>query len=316
MRILVTGGAGFQGSHMVEHLVATGHDVTMLNTPSRRASHNIDSFAGRVSIVWGSVTDAEIVEKTVRDQDVVVHLAARVSVDESIDSPMSFLSVNMLGTYNVLEAIRKHGARLILSSTCEVYGSAQPSPLNEHAELRPHSPYAASKAAADRLCFAYHKTYDLDVTIVRPCNVYGERQKSGSGGAVIPIFASRATRGLPLSVFGSGEQRREYIHVSDLVSGYDLIIRHSDLKGATVNLGTGETVSVREIAELISERADVPIHYQPARPAEVPGFELNSGFARSLGFRPVVRFWDGLVRYLDWVHKNIANMAEAEPDRA
>ena len=301
MRVLITGGAGFQGSHLTERLLRAGHEVTVLSTLSDEAEHNVAACMSDISIVWGSITDAEIVDKTVRDQDAVVHAAARVNVDESIDSPVSFLTVNVLGTYNVLEAVRKAGTRLIHASTCEVYGSSTPSPLTERADLRPHSPYAASKAGADRLCYAYHKTYGVDVTIVRPCNIYGERQKSGSGGAVIPIFASLADQRKPLTVFGTGEQRREYMHVSDVVSAYELILDRDDLKGEVVNVGSGEAVSIKEIADFISEKAGVEVRYQPARPGEVPGFELDSSFARRLGFDPNVRFWDGLTSYLDWV---------------
>lgn len=299
MRVLITGGAGFQGSHLTERLLETGHEVTVLNTFSQLAERNIARCRNRLSAVWGSVTDAEIVSKTVRDQDAVVHMAARVNVDESIDSPISYLTVNVLGTFNVLEAARKIGARFIYASTCEVYGST-PQKLTESAELQPHSPYAASKAGADRLCHAYHRTYAMDITIVRPCNIYGERQKSGGGGAVIPIFARLAAEGKPLTVFGSGEQRREYMHVSDVVAAYELVLNHGELGGKVVNVGTGQTVSIKEIAEFIAAKAGVKVEYHPPRPGEVPSFELESSFARGLGFAPNVLFWEGLSRYLEW----------------
>ena len=211
MKILITGGAGFQGSHLAERCLDAGHQVTLLNTLSDDAEDNISSFSDRVSVVWGSVTDAEIVEKTVRGQDVVVHMAARINVDESLADPRSFLDVNVWGTLNVLEAVRQSGSRLIHASTCEVYGYGQQSPLSEHAELNPHSPYAASKAAADRLCFCYHKSFGVDVTILRPSNVYGPRQKAGAGGAVISIFTSLAASGKPLKVFhGNGGTPKSY----------------------------------------------------------------------------------------------------------
>ena len=304
MRVLITGGGGFQGSHLAERLLRGGREVTVLSTISEESERNIAGFKDDASIVWGSITDAEIVEKTVRGQDAVVHMAARVNVDESIQSPISFLTVNVLGTHNVLEAVRRVGTRIIYASTCEVYGSSNPPPLSERSDLRPHSPYAASKAGADRLCYAYHKTYGTDVTIVRPCNIYGERQKSGPGGAVIPIFASLAAQGSALTVFGTGEQRREYMHVSDVVAAYDMILGRDDLKGEVVNVGTGETVSIREIAEFIAARAGVEVRCQPARPGEVPRFKLDSSFARKLGFAPKVKFMDGLARYLEWVSAN------------
>ena len=299
VRILVTGGAGFQGSHLVEKWVRDGHEVTVLNTYSIEAEQNIASFARNILLVWGSVTDPEVVEKTVRGHDVVVHLAARINVDESLGSPRSFLEVNQGGTLNVLEAARRAGARMIFASSCEVYGHAEDSPVTEHHEMRPHSPYAASKAGADRMCFAYHKSYGLDVTILRPCNIYGERQRSGQGGALIPILASLAAAGKPLKVFGSGDQRREYMHVEDLVAAYDQVLQRSDLPGVTLNVGTGETPSVMEIAQYISDRSGVPVVNEPPRPGEVAGFSLDSGRIRELGFAPRLKFWDGLSRYLE-----------------
>ncbi len=298
MHILVTGGTGFQGSHLAEKWLHDGHQVTVLNTYSEESVRNIAPFSSDISVVWGSITDREIVEKTVRGHDVVAHLAAHINVDESLANPRVFLDVNLGGTLNILEAVRQTGARLIFASSCEVYGYAQQSPVSESAELRPYSPYAASKAGADRMCFAYHKSFGLDITIVRPCNVYGERQKSGLGGAVIPIFASLATAGKPLRVFGTGAQRREYMHVKDLVSAYDLVLQRGDLKGAVVNVGTGETPSIKEIAEFIGEKTGAAIINEAARPGEVPGFELDSSLIRSLGFSPKVRFWDGFSSYL------------------
>ena len=300
MRILITGGAGFQGSHLAEFWLDAGHQVTLLNTYSEEALRNIESFADRVRTIWGSVTDTEIVEKTLRDEDVVVHLAARISVDESIDSPRSTVDVNVLGTWNILEAVRKSRARLIYASSCEVYGSAQPVPVDEHSGLMPHSPYAASKAAADRLCFAYYKTYGVAVTVARPCNIYGERQRSGGGGAVIPIFLDKALKGEPLTVFGDGQQRREYMFIDDLVAAYDLILNRSELAGETINFGTGETVPVKEIAERITNTIGGSINYGSERPGEVHGFQLDSGKASGLGFNPAVGFSEGLARYIQW----------------
>ena len=300
MRILITGGAGFQGSHLAEFWLNAGHNVTILNTYSEEALRNIEALADSVRVVWGSVTDAEIVEKTLRDQDVVVHLAARISVDESISAPRSFLQVNVEGTYNILEGIRQSGARLIYGSSCEVYGSHSQGAISEHSELNPHSPYAASKAAADRLCFAYYKTYDSNVTIARPSNIYGERQRSGRSGAVIPIFLDRALAGQPLGLFGDGTQSREYLNIDDLVQAYNLILNRTDLVGETINLGSGSIASVGEIAEFVAGELGASIEYRPGRSGEVEGFHLDSTKARGLGFEPKVPFWEGLTRYIRW----------------
>ena len=299
MKILVTGGAGFQGSHLSEKWVRDGHQVTILSTYSEEAQKNIESFSDSVSIVWGSVTDREIVEKTVRGQEVVAHLAAHVNVDESLTDPRIFHEVNIGGTINVLEAVKRNNSRMIFASSCEVYGYSEESPVvTESSEMRPYSPYAASKAGADRMCFAYYKGFGVDVTVVRPCNIYGERQKSGRGGAVIPIFCSLAAAGKPLTVFGEGTQKREYMHVQDLIEAYDLVLRRDDVAGEVLNAGTGENPSIIEIAKLIGEKTGASIVHKPARPGEVPGFALDSSKINRLGFSAGIRFEDGLARYI------------------
>ena len=300
MRILVTGGAGFQGSHLTERWVSSGHSVTILNTFSEQALLNLDGFKDTVQVIWGSITDPEIVEKTVRGHDIVVHLAARINVDESIREPKSYLTVNVMGTYNVLEAVRTWGCRLIYASSCEVYGSFVSAPISETAELKPHSPYAASKAGADRLCMAYHRTYGLNVSIIRPCNVFGERQKGGKGGAVIPRFVENALAGQPLAIYGDGSQRREYMYVEDLVAAYELVLLRPDLSGETINFGTGDIVSIKEIGEFITSRVGGSMKSTEIRPGEVSGFQLDSTKARLLGYKPKVGFWDGLSRYISW----------------
>jgi dTDP-glucose 4,6-dehydratase len=298
MRLLVTGGAGFQGRHLVAKWIEAGHDVTTLNTFSEASERAVAAWDFRPRVVWGSVTDKEVVLKTIRDQDVVIHLAARVSVDESIVSPYDVLAVNVMGTLNVLEAVRATGARLIYASSCEVYGYAA-SVLSEESPLRPHSPYAASKAGADRLCYAYHSTFGVDVIVLRPCNVYGAGQKAESGGAVIPTFVNRALAGQPIKVSGDGSQRREYMHVDDLVAAYDLFLNSTN-PGAIFNVGTGETVAIRDIAEIVSQRLGNKVEYQPPRPGEVEGFMLDSSRARANGFESTVRFKDGLADYIEW----------------
>lgn len=299
MRILITGGCGFQGSHLADYWLQAGHKLTLLNTWSDENERNVEALAAGVRIVWGSVTDREVVQKTVRSHDVVVHLAARVNVDESVKDPSSVMAVNMLGTQNVLDSALAHGARVIYASSCEVYGSAAPLPVSEESALKPHSPYAVSKAAGDRLSFAYYKTFGLNVTIMRPSNVYGPRQKDGGAGAVIPIFVRRALEQQPLILFGTGEQRREYLHVSDLVRAYDLVLLRHDLAGETLNCGTGEATAIRDIAAFVAARTSTSVVCGPARPGEVPAFLIDSSRIRALGFTPTVSFWSGLSAYID-----------------
>jgi nucleoside-diphosphate-sugar epimerase len=298
MRVLITGGAGFQGTTLAQSLLHDGHEVTILNTHSEHAEHNVRFLGGTVPVVWGSVTDPDLVYETVRGHDAVVHLAALINVDLSLNAAATFLDVNVLGTNYVLEAARRHGARVVFSSSTEAYGTSDGGLMPETGELRPHSPYAASKVAADRLCFAYWMTYGTYVTITRPCNIYGSRQKSGVGGAVIPIFVDRALAKQPLKVFGTGEQVREYMHVDDVVRAYKLMLERDDLGGEVFNFGSGETPAIGDIARHLADRLGTTVEYLEARPGELRGYQLDSSKARALGFEPQIPFWEGLERYV------------------
>ncbi len=301
MKILVTGGTGFQGSHLVERLAARGHEVMVLNTLTPYSQENQRFLAGKAEIIWGSITDREVTEKAIRGKDVVFHLGARINVDESIDDPWGTIDVNVRGTYNVLEAVRSIGCRMIHTSTCEVYGKPERVPIPENAELRPHSPYAASKAAADRLCYAYVQTFKTQVVIPRFFNIFGERQKEGKYGAVIPIFVGQAMRGEPIRVFGTGEQTRDYVYISDIIDAYLLLLEHPELVGQTINFGTGVGTSIRDIAEHIAKRFNTNVSYVEARPGEASHMIADAAKAKSLlGWQPKVGVLDGIDRYIAW----------------
>jgi dTDP-glucose 4,6-dehydratase len=308
MKILITGGGGFQGSHLAESLLAQGHEVSVLSTYSDIAKKNLASVLGQINLIWGSVTDKELVDKSVRGHDVVFHLAGHINVDESLQDPMIFFHANVLGTYNILEAIRKYKNRLILTATCEVYGDGHElkagEKLNEHSELKPNSPYASSKAAADRIAYSYYKSFDLDITIVRPFNIYGERQKNGQFGALIPIMVAKAMRGEPLMIFGDGSAERDYCHVSDTIQAYNIVLGNKDLKGKAVNFASGQNTSVKDIVEYIAKKFDAKVVHGPARPGEVQRFPADISFAESLGFSPKVSIWEGIDRYIEWAKQN------------
>jgi len=297
MKILITGGAGFQGSHLAEFFLGRGHEISVLNTFSDEARRNTASLPSSVRRIWGSITDAELVGKSIRGHDAVFHMAARINVDESLVDPLSFLNVNVLGTYHVLEAIRRFGGRLIYASSCEVYGDGHKlkdgEALNESAELRPNSPYAASKAAADRLCHSYFRSFGTDVVIVRPFNIFGERQRSGRFGALIPILVSRALRGEPLTVFGTGDVTRDYLYIQDIVRGYQLALDTPSLKGRAINFASGKNIK-------IAHELRASIVHAEARPGEVSRFIADISLARSFGFSARVDIWDGIGRYIHW----------------
>ncbi len=307
MKVLITGGAGFQGSHLAEALLGKGHEVTIINTFTDEKIKNIAQIENDVRIVFGSITDPVLVEKTVRNHDIVFHLAANINVDQSLKDPKSFLDVNVMGTFNILEQVRAHGIRMIHASTCEVYGDGHDlgvdELLDETAELKPNSPYAASKAGADRLCYSYYKSFGVNVTIVRPFNIFGERQKSGTFGALIPILVRKAMIGDTLTVFGDGTATRDYLHVSDLVRAYELVMETKGLEGKSINFASGKNTSVKEIAEYIAQKFGGEIKHGPARPGEVARFPADISFAKGLGFEPRVDIWEGIDRYIEWAKK-------------
>ena len=159
---------------------------------------------------------------------------------------------------------------------------------------------AASKAAADRWCHAYYRSFNTNVTIVRPFNIFGERQKSGTFGALIPILVRRALEGQKLLVFGDGQATRDFMHVSDLVGAYNLVLDHPELAGKAINFASGVDTSVKDIAEYIAKKLDAEIEHGPARPGEVMRFPADISLAKSIGFEPKVSIWEGIDRYIDW----------------
>jgi len=304
-KILITGGLGFQGSHLTEHLLNDGHEVTVLSTLSKASKKNYELLPKKPTVVWGSITDKEVVNKTVREQDVVFHLAAYINVDESIQYPELTIQTNVNGSVNVLNAARDNDTRFILVSSCEVYGTPEGNRLiDEETELRPYSPYASSKAAVDRICFSYFKTYGLKGTIIRPFNVFGERQKECKFGSVIPIFVREAMKGNNLKVHGTGEQTRDYMHVSDLIRAYDLILKSKNVNEEVYNFGTGVETSIKNIAEHIAERFNVKVDYVEGRHGQVMNFCADITKAKKLGFSPEVDIWTGINKYIYW-RKNL-----------
>lgn len=313
MRILVTGGCGFQGSHLALYWARQGHDITVLNTfssQSREIARALSMHNYPYRVVWGSVTDPEIVNKAVQGQDVVVHLAAWTNPDISIKYPTGAFQVNAEGTMRVLEAVRQYGCQVIVASSCEVYGTTQELVHHvllqaENTPLAPHSPYAAGKTAGDRLAHAYFTTYNTPVVILRPCNIFGPRQRKGEYGAVIPNFVEASLKQSTLVVRGSGDQFREYLYITDLVVAYNTVLqRFDDVVGMTLNIGSGQCLSVLEIAQFLVREVGGYIEHSKERPGEVRGFCLDSSHAREvLGWRAETDFWEGLKQYI-WAVKN------------
>jgi dTDP-glucose 4,6-dehydratase len=312
MRFLITGGLGFQGSNLSRLLLDVGHEVVVLNTFSEKSLNNIELFGLQsVTKVWGSITDKNLVDKTVRDVDCVVHAGANVQVEDSIANPTKYYETNILGTNNILESARVRNIPVLHISSCEVYGN-QPGELTEISPFFPGSPYASSKAGADSMCYAYYKTYNMNICIVRPFNVFGPGQRSGKRGAVIPRWVDMAMKGENLTLYGDGLQMREFVYVDDLVKAYALLINHlingRTLAGQIFNIGSGRETSMVSLAKLIlsATQSVSKVVHLPARPGEVMRFVSNSNkFANFSGASINTTIEDGLNKFVGWIKQNL-----------
>lgn len=307
--VLVTGGAGFIGSHVVDALLADpATRVTVLDRLSiggsreNLAQHDADA---RFRFVLGDARDAAAVGPLVAEADAVVHAAAETHVDRSIDGPLGFVESNVIGTATVLDACRGHGRRLLMVSTDEVYGERPEgvAPFPEDAPLRPRSPYAASKAAADLLCAAYRTTYGLAVQVVRGTNAYGPRQLE----RVVPTFSLAALRGEPLPLYGAGEQRREYLHVTDWARGVLAVLDRGAPDGV-YNIGSGTEIANRDLARRVLAIVGAP-QDRVASVADRPGHDFRYGVAddrlRALGWSPTIPFDEGLAATVAWYREHL-----------
>ncbi|MEO8291577.1 MAG: dTDP-glucose 4,6-dehydratase [Actinomycetota bacterium] len=302
--VLVTGGAGFIGSHLVDALLAEPDThVAVLDRLSAGGSlANLEQHDGdaRLTFVRGDVCDAATVGPLVAAADRVVHAAAQSHVDRSIDDPAGFVATNVMGTQVVLDAVRRHGTRMLMVSTDEVYGPGDPDGgvFDEDHAMHPRSPYAASKAAADLLCLAYHATYGAPVTVVRGTNAYGPRQIE----RVVPTYALNALEGRPVPVYGDGSQRREFLFVEDWVRAAIAVVERGE-PGVVYNIGAGHELANLELARRICELAGAPaelITFVPDRPGHDLRYGVGAERLLSLGWIPEVPFDEGLERTVAW----------------
>lgn len=309
-RILITGGAGFIGSHLAEDLVNNDNMVKILDDFSTGSVNNILGLFNHKNfkLIRGSITNKELVSKATSDVDVIFHLAAQIHVDRSIIEPMRTFEVNTLGTLNILDAALENNIETVVyASTSEVYGSAKYTPMDEDHPLNPASPYAASKAAADRLCFSYYNTYKLPVVIVRCFNTYGPRQKDIGYAAAIPKFIKRALAGLPPVIYGDGKQTRDYMYIKDAVMAYKLVLdSYEKTLGKAINFGTGKETAILDLANTIIELSgneSTSIH-APSRAGEVTRLCADTTLAKeTLGFIPQYTIRKGLEEFMDWYKK-------------
>lgn len=306
MRLLVTGGAGFIGANFVHYWSARHPDDHVVVLDALTYAGNQANLDAEVAFVHADIAELPTVEQVLRDHriDVVVNFAAESHNSLAVLDPERFFRTNVLGTQRLLEACRRHGvARFHHVSTCEVYGDLElddPGAFTEDSPYRPRTPYNASKAGGDHAVRAYYETFGLPVTITNCANNYGPYQFPEK---VIPLFVSHALRGLPLPVYASSANRREWLHVDDHCRAIDLVL-HQGRVGATYNVGSGVEVSVAELAIRILDHLGLPrerIETVPDRPGHDRRYLLDSGRLRhELGWAPMIAFDQGLADTITW----------------
>lgn len=305
LRVLVSGGAGFIGSHTVDRFLAEGFEVVVLDSLRSGSLENVVSHVGEngFSFVLGDVRDVELVRRVVRDGDCVVHLAALVSVPESTRDPALAYDINVNGTLNLLRACVDSGVRrFVYASSCAVYGDVERLPIKEDSPTKPQSPYGASKLEAENLVRKYYADFGLETVCLRYFNVYGPRQTYSDYSGVITQFLNRLDKGLPLVIFGDGEQTRDFVYVEDVVKANLLALETRGVAGEVFNIGTGVATSINRLAEAILEvagkrRVEI-VHYE-AREGDIRHSVADISKAREkLGYNPKFSLENGLRKLL------------------
>lgn len=293
MKVLVTGGAGFIGSHLVKRLAGDGDQVTVIDNLSGGRESNLAGVSDRIEFIRGDITGPAL-EGIVRGKDIVYHLAAVSRVMDSVRDPLLCFRSNVQGTQAVAEACRKSGTGIVFASSREVYGDAERLPVGEDAALMPKNPYAASKVAGEFILSSYGRTYGLKHCILRLANVYGSRDSRRA----VPVFIERCLRGEELVVYG-GKQVLDMVHVSDAVEAF---IKAQSLCGLSINMGSGKGMTIMEIARKIRKamRSDSEISIRKSRHEEVRAFVADISLARErLGWEPKIEFCRGLKEMIE-----------------
>jgi UDP-glucose 4-epimerase len=302
---LITGGAGFIGSNIARLLLERGHEVVVLDDLSSGYRDNLAPFPS-VRLVEGDVRDREAVDRAMAGCEVVFHLAASVGNTRSIEHPLLDSEINVIGTLTVLEAARRHGLRkLVFSSSAGIFGELKTLPIAEDHAVEPDSPYGASKLGAEKLCLAYAKLYPLECVCLRYFNVYGVNQRYDAYGNVIPIFAHRMLRGLPLTIYGDGEQTRDFVNVRDIAEANYGAAMSRGVSGA-FNIASGTRVTINALVTLMITASGLTaqVEHGPPRKGDVRHSLADISRARArIGFDPKVDLASGLSEYLRWARE-------------
>jgi len=306
MKILITGGAGFIGTNFVHYIHENyDYDIVVLDKLTYAGNKdNLKDMLPDIQFIRGDIGNEEDVKVAMKDCDLVVNFAAETHVDRSITDPSIFVKTDVLGTYNLLEHVRKYDVEKYLQiSTDEVYGSIEDGSFTEESNIDPSSPYSASKAGGDVLVSAYHKTYDLPVLITRSSNNYGPYQYPEK---LIPLFILNAMQDKPLPVYGTGENVRDWIYVMDNCSGIDTVLNKGEF-GEVYNIGGGNEKTNIEITHMILDllgKSESLITYVEDRLGHDLRYSLDSTKTKKLGWKPEWSFEDGLKQTVEWYRDN------------
>lgn len=305
MRILVTGGAGFIGSHLTEKLVELGHEVVVLDDLSTGREENLAHLMDSITFVKGSITDTALLARVMEGVQVVFHQAALGSVPRSVEDPRTTHDVNITGTFNVLMAAREAGVRrVVYAASSSAYGDTPTLPKVETMLPTPLSPYAVSKLVGEYCCQVFTRVYGLETVSLRYFNVFGPRQNPHSQyAAVIPKFITAALKGEPLTVFGDGEQSRDFTYIDNVVQANLLAMESPQAVGKVYNVACGGRYTlnelIRQLEAIIGRQLEV--EYLPPRPGDVKHSEASIVEAqRDLGYQVLVPFEQGLQRTVKW----------------
>ena len=306
MKTLVTGGAGFIGSNLVRALLARGDEVRVLDNFSTGNRANLARLEHDVELVEGDLRSYERVHAAVREAEVVFHQGALPSVPRSVQDPLTTTAVNVEGTLNVLLAARDAGVRRIVNaSSSSVYGNDGELPRTETQLPDPISPYAVAKLAAERFCTSFSRVYEMEVVSLRYFNVFGPRQDPMSQyAAVVPRFIRAVANGEPVTIYGDGEQSRDFTFVDNVVSANLLAADAAGVEGAIVNVATGGSTTVNQLADTVGRLLDKPVakRYEPERAGDVNASWANVEKARNLfGYETRVGLEEGLRRTADFL---------------
>ena len=316
-KVLVTGADGFIGSHLTERLVNYGANViifvkdnTLLHGSNLPKLNNLSHLKDKLKILSGNISSYDFVNLIKKEKpEIIFHLAADAYVNKSFLQPREVIQTNVDGTLNVLHACLNEEMkpaefikRIVVTSSSEVYGTYD-SPIKEDFELKPSSPYGASKAAADRLSYSYYNTYNLPISIIRPFNTYGPRHTYDAP----PKFISLALDGKDITIFGDGEQSRDLMYVDDTVDGFLIMGMNEKAIGEAVNFGTGKDTKIIDLARKVIEisKSNSKISHLPPRLSEVQRLCCNNSKAKELfSWQPKVSIDEGLRKNIEWVKNN------------